>query len=199
MSVSRSAVAAIAALVLVATASLVPGAGARAGRTVTLQIGDSVEIAGTPIQCFAAHSDGKDGIGCLLWGNGRPVIGSYSAGLAVDGSAAVSLINANGSTRVIRRGTQSARRAGSVYTLGVGDVFGIIVTDKIDLGCKVLDVTSTAYDPIYRGVKVSCWRATTVGALPFTWGISLSVKFAGVFKYDAHGNPTATGALRKQP
>jgi len=183
---------------LLAVAFLAPAASAAGKQTVTLRIGDTVLVTGTPIRCFALNSGGKNGIGCLLWGKGRPVIGSYSAGLAVDGSAAVSLIKANGSTRVIKRGPASARTSGATYRVAVNDVFGIIVDAKIDLGCKVLDITTTTVAPIYRGVKVSCWRATTTAPVPMSWGISLSTKFAGVFKFDAHGNVTNTGAVKKQ-
>jgi hypothetical protein len=194
-----SALCACGFLAAILVASSVASATAVAARTIELQIGDSVLVAGTPIECVAARSDGKNGIGCVLVRNGQPLVGTFATGLAVDGTAVVDRIGKNASTVVIERGMRRARTAATVYTASVNDVFGIVVTRTVNLGCKVIDVTSTAYAPLYRGLKVSCWRATRTESLPLTWATSLSVKFAGVFKFDAHGNPTATGVLRVQP
>jgi len=44
------------------------------------------------------------------------------------------------------------------------------VSSVVSLGCRVLDIVSAQVEPIYRGVKVSCWRATTNDPLPRTYG-----------------------------
>jgi hypothetical protein len=60
-------------------------------------------------------------------------------------------------------------------------------------------LTSTLVGPIYRGVKVSCWRATATSPLPSTYGLSISDKMAGVFRFDAKGRVTTWGVMRRQP
>jgi hypothetical protein len=62
----------------------------------------------------------------------------------------------------------------------------------------VIDVTDRTLPAFYRGVKVSCWRATATAPLPRTYGISISNTFAGVFAFDAHGKIEKDAIVRRQ-
>ena len=146
------------------------------------------------------HSNGKDGVGCVLWGKDKPLAGSFSVGLAVDGTAVLSKLKPDGSAQQIFKRKPAARgRAARVYRLGAGDVFGLQVTSKIALGCKIINVADASVAPVYQGVKVSCYRATAESPLPSSLGVSISDKFAGVFQFDSKGAVTSNGIMRKQP
>ena len=192
-------VVALFSLALVAVFSM--SASAASQKTVQLKIGDAVDVVGTRVACFAVKSNGKDGVGCVIWGNSKPLPGSYSVGLAVDGTAVLSKLKPDGSAQQIfkRKPAASGRAAGKVYRLGAGDVFGLQITSKIALGCKVINVADASVAPVYQGVKVSCYRATAESPLPNSLGVSISDKFAGVFQFDAHGAVTSNGIMRTQP
>ena len=165
-----------------------------------LKIGDAVDVVGTRVACFAVNSSGKDGVGCVIWGKDKPLPGSYTVGLAVDGTAALSQVNADGSSqRIFKRKPQVLGRAAKVYRLGVGDVFGLQISSKIALGCKVINVADASVGPVYQGVKVTCYRATADSPLPNSLGVSISDKFAGVFQFDAKGAVMSNGIIRIQP
>ena len=175
-------------------------ASAAAQKTVQLKIGDAVDVLGTRVACFAVKSNGKDGVGCVIWGKGKPLAGSFTVGLAVDGTAVLSKLEADGSAhQIFKRKPQERGRTAKVYRLGVGDLFGFQIDSKIALGCRVIEVTEGSVAPIYRGVKVSCWRATSDTPLPNSLGISISDKFAGVFQFDADGAVRPNGLVRAQP
>lgn len=187
-----------AAVVLVAVVLAAAGAaGAGTTKTVELKIGDAVDVVGTKIACFAIRSNGRAGVACVLWKGSDPAVGSYGVGLAVDGTVSLNRIGRNGTaTTIFKRRPAAAHR---VYKLRVGDVFGLQITDEIALGCHVIDVTSTSVAPVYRGPKVSCWRATATAPLPATDGVSISDKMAGVFRFDAQGRVSKWGIMRRQP
>jgi hypothetical protein len=179
---------------------LAVSASAASQKNVQLKVGDAVDVLGTRVACFAVHSNGKDGVGCLIWGKNKPLVGSYSVGLAVDGTAVLSKIKPDGSAqRIFKRTPQVHARAAKVYRLTVGDVFGLQITSKIALGCKVINVADASVAPIYQGVKVTCYRATAASPLPNSLGVSISDKFAGVFGFDAKGAVTSAGIIRAQP
>jgi hypothetical protein len=183
--------------VLLATlaTTLVASAPAAAAPTVRLRIGEAVDVLGTRIACFAVKSSGKVGIACVLLGPKQPVAGSVGVGLAADGTAVLTRIRSDGSgAPILRRKSEMAR----VHRLGVGRTFAIPVTATVDLGCKVINVTDTSLAPLYRGVKVSCWRADT-GPLPSSYGVSISDRMAGIFRFDAQGRVSAEGVVRRQP
>jgi hypothetical protein len=178
-------------------AALVPAASAAPQRSIPLKIGDAIDVVGTRVACFALRSNGKNGMACVLLRGSNPIVGSYGAGLAADGTAVLNKIKADGSADdVFRRKLQAAR---TVYKAKTGDLFGLQLTNTIGLGCRVIDVTATNLAPVYRGVKVSCWRATATQPLPNTYGVSISDRFAGVFRFDAKGKPTTWGVMRQQP
>ena len=102
------------ALAALAAVSLAGGAGA--GTTIQLKIGDAVDVLNTRVACYALNSNGKDGVGCVLLANGKPIPGTYSVGLAVDGTAVLNKITADGSTTHVFKkrlpASRSARRTG---------------------------------------------------------------------------------------
>lgn len=189
------------ALAATAAASLAGGAGA--GNAIQLKIGDAVDVLNTRVACFAVNSNGKDGIGCaLITNSGNPIAGSYSVGVAVDGTAVLNKVNADGSgTHVFKKRLPASRSSasGAVYRVKPGQSFGLPVHDDVVIGCKVLSVTSTAVASVYRGIKVSCWYATATAPVPNTYGVSISDKMAGVFKITASGNVSSWGIMRQQP
>ena len=187
----------VAVLCVALVATLAVSASAASRKNVELKIGDAVDVLGTKVACFAVKSSGKDGVGCVLWGKGKPLAGSFTVGLAVDGTAVLSKLKPDGSSQQIFK--RKPARAAKVYRLGVGDVFGLQVTSKIALGCKIIDVADGAVAPIYQGVKVSCYLATATSPVPNGLGVSISDKFAGVFQFDAKGNVMSNGIVRAQP
>lgn len=166
-------------------------------RNVALSIGDVVTVRGTHIACYAISSNGKDGIACVLLAGGKPKSGTYGAGLAEDGTAVLTKLKADGTAQQVWKRKPQTRS--KQYALAVGDEFGMQLTSKVALGCQVINVTSTLVGPLYRGVKVSCFRATTVKPLGNAWGISISDRFAGSFWLDSYGRLTTKGVVRKQP
>lgn len=187
-------------LLLLALAALLPVAGASASHRTSypLKIGDAVDVVGTKIACYAINSNGKNGVACVLLArSGKPVTGSYGAGLAVDGTAVITKIKADGSGAPVFK--RKLQRAAKVYRVRAGDVFGFQIDANISLGCQVINVTSTLVGPLYRGVKVSCFRATATKALPSTYGVSISDKMAGVYLLDAKSRVTSAGKAFRQP
>ena len=189
--------------VLAACVALPAGATAGNSSLIPLKIGDAVVVEGTHIACFAINSSNKNGIGCvLLLPSGKFVVGSYGVGLAVDGTAVVNRVDAKGNGKKIWKKRLPAARGASAsqtYTVKVGEGFGISAGKNGILGCQVLNVTSTTVEPIYRGVKVSCWFATATKAVPNRYGISISEKFAGVFKTTPKGTLSTWGLVKQQP
>ena len=134
---------------------------------------------------------------CVLLKGSAPLVGSYGAGLAVDGTAVLNKLKADGtSERIFKRRLQAVR---TVYKVKPGDLFGLQITDTVSIGCRVINVTATNVAAVYRGIKVSCWRATATQPLPNTYGVSISDKFAGVFRFDGKSNVTSWGISRNQP
>ena len=189
------------ALAAAAAASFAGGAGA--GNAIQLKIGDAVDVLNTRVACYAITSNGKDGIGCLLITNaGKPIAGSYSVGLAVDGTAVLNKVNADGSSaHVFKKRLPAGHTAagGAIYRVKPGQSFGLPVHDDVVIGCKVLNVTSTSVAPVYRGIKVSCWYATATAPVPNSYGVSISDKLAGVFKITPSGSISTWGIMRQQP
>ena len=113
--------------------------------SIPLKIGDAVDVVGTPMACFAITSNNKDGLACVLWKGSRPRTGTYGVGLAVDGTASLNKIKADGSGQTIfKRKLQAAR---TVYKAHTGDLFGFQVNTSLSIACEVINVTSTAVEP----------------------------------------------------
>jgi hypothetical protein len=187
----------VAVAIAAAAVVQVSSAGGASSKSIELKVGDAIDVVGTKVACFAITSNAKDGIGCVLWKQQKPMPGTFGAGLAVDGSATLTKLNPDGSgTTVMTRHPQARRK---VYQARVGDVFGWQISSTTSLGCRVLNVTSAAVAPVYRGIKVSCWRATSTSPLPNTYGVSISDSMAGIFRFDAKGNVSTWGVIRRQP
>ena len=193
------ALAALSASAVPLVLPVAPGpASAAATPAVRLRSGDAVDVLGTRIACFAATSSGKDGIYCVLWDGRKPLVGSFGAGLAVDGTAVLNRITPDGTTSPSPAARSSTQR-GKVYRLKAGNAFGYPLAAGVNLGCKILDITDRGLRPRYRGVKVSCWRARK-DPLPRTYGVTVSDRVAGIFRFDAHGHVSPAGAVtRPQP
>jgi hypothetical protein len=189
---------AVAVLTAVVAASAA-GSGANNPHLIQLKVGDAVDVLNTRVACFAIKSSGKPGVACVLWSKkSKPLVGSYGIGLAVDGTAVLNRIKADGSAQSIfkKRTLASVRK---VYKVKVGEGFGLPAPNGTILGCQVLNITSTSLAPIYRGLKVSCWIATATEPLPNRYGVSISDKMAGVFKFTSTGEVSKWGIVRAQP
>jgi hypothetical protein len=166
---------------------------------IPLKIGDTVDVLNTRIVCFAAKSNGKPGIGCVIWSKrNRPLAGSYSVGLAVDGTAALNRIKVDGSLQTLFK-DRALTAAHTVHRLKVGEGFGLPAPGGNALGCQVLNITTKTLARIYHGVRVSCWLATATRALPNRYGISISDKMAGIFKFTPKGTVSTWGLVKPQP
>jgi len=186
-------------LLLATAVVFLAAAGTASGTSTTsipMKIGDAIDVLNTKVACYAITSNSKSGIACVLISKtkGNPIAGTYGTGLTVGGEAVVNRITKTGATTLFKR-TLKARQ--TVYRVKPGDLFGLQITDKIALGCHVLNVTSTVVAAKYRGIRVSCWRATATAPLPTTYGMSISDKFAGVFRFDAKGAVSSSGGYEK--
>lgn len=189
----------LAAAVLTAVAS---SASAANPSLIRLKIGDAVDVVNTRVACFAITSSGKDGIACVIWGKkNAPLVGSYGVGLAIDDTAVLNRIKADGTSQKIfkKRLPAAVGAARTTYKVKVGEGFGIPAANGQILGCQVLNVTSKSVEAIYRGVKVSCWFATATKPVPDRYGISISDKIAGVFRFTPQGAMSTWGLVKPQP
>ena len=192
-------------VLLVGLLALPLSAGARPGAAsanVVIKVGDAVAVAGTHIGCYGVTGDGKDGIVCFKVDAKGLAPGTFGIGAAEGGEVTAYKIKANREPkRIFKRTLQAAAapavagKATKTITLGVGKVFGLAKTDIL---CQILKITK-GVAPLYRGVKVGCFRADTSGVLPSTYGVVLSDKFAAVFRFDAQGNAGPSLFERKQP
>ena len=187
------------ALAAITAVSLAGGAGA--GTTIQLKIGDAVDVLHTRVACYALTSNNKNGIGCVLISNGKPIPGTYSVGLAVDGTAVLNKINTDGSaTHVFKKRLPASQQlsSGTVYRVKPGQSFGLPVSGDVVIGCKVSNTTSTSVASVYRGIKVTCWYADATHAIPNRYGVAISDRLAGVFRVTPSGQST-TLVLKSQP
>jgi len=192
-------------LLIVALASLALGLPAGAGAISTpltpLKIGDAVDILNTNVACYAVHSDGKDGIGCVILKGSNIKTGSYGVGIAVDGTAVVNKVKADGSsTHVFKKRLPASRSASAkVYPMKPGQGFGIPVKGDKIIACEVVNVTSTAVEPFLRGIKVTCHFSTSVTSVANTYVVAISDRFAGVFKITPQHTASTWGIVKQQP
>ena len=139
---------------------------------------------------------GRDGRGLFVKGN-KVGTGTFAVGLAVDGTASLNKMKADGSGQTIfKRKLQAARK---VYMAHAGDIFGFQVTASLSIACEVINVTSTTVAPLGRGVKVVCLRSNGTTAIPTSYFVTISAKFASVSKFDAKSNPSTWALVKPQP
>jgi hypothetical protein len=213
---SPHAITAVSALATLALAIVGAAAGAGAAGSATtpaaqkLAIGDAIDVKGTRIACYAIVSNRKPGIGCVLIGGSSPIAGSYGVGMATDGTAVMTRINANGTaTQIVKRTPQAAGASGAagaaraarshVYAGVPGAAFGLPIDATHVLGCRIIDVRPGQAAPLFQGIKISCWRATSTLPVANSDGVEISDRFAAVFRFDGKGNVTATIAMKQQP
>lgn len=209
---SRALLSALAAAA--AVAALAAGtAGAVTNPAKKLAIGDAVDVTGTGVACFALKSNGKNGIACVLWKGDGPRSGSFGVGMAVDGTVVLNQILADGSAKTLYKrilqaralgagptaAATSARAGGKVYKLGAGNAFGLPVDARHILVCNIVNVTTTEAAPIYRGIKVGCWKTLDTLALPNSGCVQISDKMANVCHMGPDGAVDRVVLLKKQP
>ena len=204
--VAAAVVTAVTALVAFAptaaatAAPAAPGAGIQAQKLV---IGDTFVVKGTRILCVAIVSSGKRGIACVLFAKSAPITGSYGVGMAVDGTSVLTQIKADGNPKLVlrRRPQATARRVDEVYSGSPGDAFALPIDAKRVLVCLVTDVKPAQAEPLYRGIKVGCWRALTAGTgpVPSSDAVQLSDRMASIVKFDAKGDISGVVVVKKQP
>lgn len=165
--------------------------------SIPLKIGDAVDVVGTPMACYALTSNKKNGLGCVILKGSAPGTGTYAVGLAVDGTASLQKIKADGSGQTIfKRKLQAARK---VYKAHAGDIFGFQVTGSLSIACEVINITSTSVQPLLRGIRVVCLRSNGKTAVPNSYFVDISAKFASVSKWDAKSQQSPWAIVKKQP
>jgi hypothetical protein len=172
---------------------------AAAAKSIEIAPGDTVDVAGTKVLCFAVSADGKKGIGCFLAAANGFIPGTYGSQLSEAGDAVVSKVNANGSSTAVwqHRSKASARTAvGKYYKVNVGDTFGFTIKGG-SVGCTVFAIATGG--PKYAGRRVVCFRAVKTKPVPKSYGLVVSDKFAGSLRFDAKGNVGPTTFVRFQP
>ena len=91
----------------------------------------------------------------------------------------------------------SARKHAIRYLeLPKGDTFGFKL-NNIDIGCAILDLS--AGGARFSGRRVVCFRSTKTKPIPLSYGVVMSDKFAGSFRFDAKGRPGKNSFVSFQP
>lgn len=177
---------------LAATLLALALAGNASARTVEIRVGDAVDVTGTRILCAGVESSGVKGVACLLANAKGFIPGTFGAALGEDGRVAVHKVDAKGEPQRIYR--KLASRAGRTFKLGVGDAFYVKGTP---VACEIINATKVP--AAYRGIKVTCYIGTETGFKPSSLGVSVSDKFAGVFRIDKNARVSTDLFERRQP
>ena len=183
-------------LALAVALALVPAA---AAITVQIAAGDTVDVVSTKIGCFYVDSQNQRGIGCYLASNKGLAVGSYGIAISQKGNAVVSKVNSHGAAITLwGNRTKASARAHAIryFSLTKGDSFGFRV-NNVDTGCSVIDISTGG--PQYRGRRVVCFRSINTKPIPNSYGVVVSNKFAGSFRFNAKGAPGPTAFVRFQP
>ena len=195
-------------LAAVATsAALVAGTAAAAPAASTstrpLAIGDTITVTGTRVVCFALVSSGKNGVACVLFDKQtEPIRGTYGVGMAVDGTTILNQITADGTPKIVvkRKPQAAARRSARVYAAAPGDVYLLPIDATHKLACKVTDVKPGQAVPLYRGIKIACWRIVRTGLpVPSSDAIQISDRMAAIVHADTKGVFGSTVLVKRQP
>lgn len=192
------------AILAVATIGALPGAAAAmpVGGNAQIKVNDAVDVAGTKIACYAVTADGKSGIVCFKLDSKGPAPGTFGVGIARDGLVTAYKINAKREPqRIFKRPPQSASSGALDLTvtktirLSSGKTFHLKGTNVF---CQIVTISS-GVTTLYRGIKIGCFRADGVGALPKSNGVVISNKFVGAFPFKANRKPGTTFFERRQP
>ena len=197
----------VALVTVAAAAGLVAGtataAPAAAASTRPLAIGDTIIVTKTRVFCLALVSSGKNGIGCILFDKKSvPIRGTYAVGMAIDGTAVLTQVNADGSPKTIlkREPQASARRSSRVYSGAPDDVYLLPIDATHKLACKITDVKPGQAAPLYQGIKIACWRIVRTGLpVPSSDAIQISDRMAAIVSSDAKGVFGTTVLVKQQP
>lgn len=191
----RFVLAVLAGLALAAPA--VADARPAGGVDQTIRLGDLVDVVGTKVGCFATREAGKVGIVCAHLDRNGPIPKTYAAAIRGDGAVYGYVITARREPkRIFERTPQAAgsplllEGGGRTYELGVGKTFALAGTR---LACQIVNVTSDVAE-VYKGIKVGCFKATPGG-----YGIAVSDRFAGIFKFKRSGEAGANVFVKLQP
>jgi hypothetical protein len=184
-------------LALAGALALVPGA---AALTIQMAAGDTVDVVGTKLACFFIPSKTVQGIGCYQSSNKGLTVGTYGVAISQTGDTIVTRVNAKGAPITLwgsRKKASARGHATRYFSLTKGDSFGFRIAG-IDTGCTILDLFPKG-DARYQGRRVVCFRSKKTKPLPNSYGVVVSNKFAGSFRFDAKGNPGPTTFREFQP
>lgn len=208
LSTCLAAVAAAAALVAGTATAAGAATTARATRTAAastlpLAIGDTITVKGTRVICVALVSSGKNGVGCALFDAKNEMIrGAYGVGMAVDGTAVITRTGPDGNPKVVlkRKPQAASRRSERDYSAVPGDVYLLPIDATHKLACKITEVKPAQAAPLYRGIKIACWRILQTGfPVPSSDAIQISDRMASIVRGNARGVFGTTVLVKQQP
>lgn len=192
---------ALLAALAVFTLSTAAGASPLA-RNVVIKVDDAVAVVGTKVACYALRANGKTGVTCFKLDSKGLASGTFGVGIAQDGTVTAYKVNAQRKPKqIFRRAPQSAAAqvldlaAAKTYRLSSGTTFRVM---KTSVFCQILTIRS-GVAPLYRGIKVGCFRADGVGPLPKSNGVVISNKFIAAFSFKADRKAGASFFERVQP
>jgi len=153
-----------------------PSAGAQAQKRFEIKVGDTVDIVGTKVACFAVRADNGIGIGCFKATAKGLIPGTYGAGLATDGRIAVQKVNAKGEPAKVWSRKLSSRGA-RYLKANYGDVFHL---QESRVYCDVVKVLPS--ESKLPGIKVGCYLAAKA-PLVKSYGFAISDRYLGIFRW----------------
>ncbi len=184
----------LALLFLLAALALAGAGTAAAPKIVSLRIGDTVDVVGTPVLCVTATDDKTHlaGIGCLLANAKGPISGSYAGSIEANGTVQISRVQKGKFTKVFIRTLQSARAtAAKRYRLGVGAFFAVAGTRLL---CQI--TTGRRHD---QAPTAACWLQARTGIQPSSYIIEVSGDIAGVVSVLKSGKVGPVVFAKHQP
>ncbi len=128
-------------VVAILAAALAAAASGRSeGKTVTLQVGQTLELGGSHVICIYQRRDGGSGIECAVAdSSGRPLHGSYIVVMPVTGGISVVVPYSN-KVVFVRKGGVMLRA--STISVGTGEEIKLAGTSK--LACSTVAVRGEA-------------------------------------------------------
>jgi hypothetical protein len=186
-------------LLVVLVAGLVLAVGASAAG-VQMKLGDSVDVLNTKIGCFMEPGDkNQRTLVCELATTHGAIKGTYGIGISAQGDTVVSKVNNKGTAVALWAGRvkASARMVTATYfQLKAGDAFGFPVGNRF-VGCNIIDLSTGG--ATFSGRRVVCFRSLNGKPLPNSFGVVLSDKFVGSFRFKANGDIGPNAYVRLQP
>lgn len=168
-----------------------PPTGAQAQKRFDVKVGDTIEIVGTKVACFAVRADNGIGIACFKATAKGLLPGTYGAGLATDGRVAVHKVSAKGEPAKIW-GRKLSSRGARYLKANYGDVFHL---QESRVYCDV--VKMLASETTQPGIKVGCYLAAPA-PLVKSYGFAVSDRFVGIFRWKTP-DAAADVLVKRQP